>query len=168
VAGVGSRLPALSLARTKKSCSPSVRPVYVIPDSQVEKEAWSSKAHSKVASGWSEVKANVASVLSVGSVGPESIVVSGNGSTVHRKVAGDESTLPAVSFARTRSSCSPTAKSVNSTGEVQEPNDGPSRAHSNTASGSFEEKTNVALVFTVDAAGPDTIAVSGGRSTVHS
>jgi hypothetical protein len=70
-----------------------------------------SRAHSNVA-GSLAVNSNVAVVAVVGFAGPEVIevsgaVVSGGASTSHTKVAGDASTLPAPSIARTRNSCEP-------------------------------------------------------------
>jgi hypothetical protein len=44
----------------------------------------------------------------------------------------------------------------------------PSRAHSKVASGSFEERVKLAVVFRVWVGGPESMMVWGGRSTVHS
>ena len=53
------------------------------------------------------------------------------------------------------------------TGEVQEPYEPESSAHSNVAPGSFEENTKVAVVRAVVVAGPSSIVVSGARSIVQ-
>ena len=60
-------------------------------------------------SGSSELNWNVAVVLSVVSVGPESIVTTGGvmSPLVHVWTSGVWSTLPAGLFARTMNSCSP-------------------------------------------------------------
>src|SRR5918999_2824058 len=137
----------------------------------------SSSAHSKVTPGWSEVKVNVASWLSVGSVGEPVIVVSGSGSIVQRWEAGVGSVL-AEFTARTSSSCWPTARPVRTYGDSsdsQEPQSSvtpsgrssPSRLHSKVATESFEENVKLASRLLVPDCGPDSIVVSGG-STVHS
>jgi hypothetical protein len=67
-------------------------------------------------------RVKVALVSMVGSIGPESIVVSGGvlstAWTVQPKLAGVGSTLPAASVARTSKVCGPTARPANSAGEV--------------------------------------------------
>src|SRR5918992_2265759 len=101
--GVESKLPAASRARTSMLWSPSVRPLTRCGDSQAAKVAPSSE-HWKVAPASSLDNSKVALVSWVGSSGPESIDVSGGvtSSTVQAWVAGDPSTLPAWSIARTR------------------------------------------------------------------
>src|SRR5918999_76922 len=131
----------------------------------------SSSAHSKVTPGWSEVKVNVASWLSVGSVGEPVIVVSGSGSIVQRCEAGVGSVL-AEFTARTSSSCWPTARPVRTYGDSsdsQEPQSSApssvrslSRLHSKVATGSFEENVKLASTTLVVASGPESIVVSGG------
>jgi hypothetical protein len=79
-AGVGSMLPAASTARTRNSCSPNARSVYVTGDGHGWKKpvsAASSSAHWNVTFCALDVKASVAVVLSVTSSGPERIAVSG-------------------------------------------------------------------------------------------
>src|ERR687895_1507379 len=135
----------------------------------------SSSAHSKVTPGWSEVKVNVASWLSVGSVGEPVIVVSGSGSIVQRCEAGVGSVL-AEFTAGTSSSCWPTARPVRTYGDSsdsQEPQSSApssvrslSRLHSKVATASLEEKLKVASTALVSASGPESIVVSGG-STVQ-
>ncbi len=72
-----------------------------------------SRRHSNVAPGSVLVNAKDADVELVGPVGPLVIVVSGAAvSTVNVRVAGDGSTLPAVSIARTANVCSPWARPV--------------------------------------------------------
>ena len=61
-----------------------------------------SMRHSNVEPAFVDVNANEAFVLLVGPVGPDVMVVSGAVlSTVNVRVAGEASTLPAASFART-------------------------------------------------------------------
>src|SRR5688572_29074734 len=74
VSAVGSIFPAGSIARTRKVWSPTVSPVYVTGDVQLEERP--SNAQEKVEPGALEEKVKVARVL-VESVGPKSIVVSG-------------------------------------------------------------------------------------------
>src|SRR5918992_1072746 len=83
-------------------------------------------------------------------------------STVHECSAGDSSTLPAASLARTRNTWSPTPRFEYSIGEVHAANDPPSSMHSKVAPASSDEKSNVALVSVVVAAGrADPSIVSG-------
>jgi hypothetical protein len=83
--------------------SPRESPVTWCGDSQAANAAPSSE-HWKVAPASALENSNVALVSWVGSSGPELIDVSGavTSSTVHAWVAGDPSTLPAWSIARTR------------------------------------------------------------------
>jgi hypothetical protein len=76
------------------------------------------------------------------------------------------STVPASFFARTSSWWTPGRRSWSRYGLSHDPNVPSSSAHSNAASGSFEEKVKVADVFTVVAGGPESMVVSGAE-TVH-
>ena len=61
----------------------------------------------------------------------------------------------------------PTARPVYCFGDVHAAKAAPSSAHSNVEPDSFEENERIALVFWVEAGGPESIAVSGGvRSTI--
>src|SRR5918999_4484952 len=80
-AGVASRLPSAPRARTKNSCSPIGRPVYVCPELHGSKPRSLSSEHSNVAPGWFAWKVNVADVASVSGAGPVRIVDSGAGVT---------------------------------------------------------------------------------------
>src|SRR5918999_2686593 len=85
----------------------------------------------------------------------------GNASTVHECSAGDSSTLPAPSFARTLKVCGPTASPVYSLGESQAAQAESFSEHSNVAPAS-EEKLRLASVSVVVAAGrPEPSVVSG-------
>jgi hypothetical protein len=71
-AGVSSVLPLASVARTRISCDPTPKPVYWRGDVQEVNVAWSSE-HSNVEPDSLEGNPNVALVLVVSPVGPESI-----------------------------------------------------------------------------------------------
>ena len=94
--------------------TPTPRPVYWRGDVQAANAAPSSE-HWNVEPDSLEENSNVALVLVVDPVGPESIVVSGavvSGTTVHCRLAGESSALPDGSMARTFSSCAPSARLV--------------------------------------------------------
>src|SRR5699024_8296298 len=88
-------------------------------------------------------------------------------STVQVALAGDGSTLPAPSTARTRRVCSPSARFSKVMGLVHGTPPAPSRLHSYVTPVSVEPKVNVALVLSVVPGGPETMVVSGAAvSTV--
>jgi hypothetical protein len=99
----------------------------------------------------------------VGCSGPESIVVLG-ATTVHSCAAGTGSSVPASLLARTLSVCAPRARPSTRWLDSHEPHVPPSSEHSNVASGSVDEKRNSATVLRVDAAGPESIVVSGATT----
>ena len=141
VAGVGSTLPAASRARTANVCRPSGG---VTGDVQAL-NAPPSTAHSNVpglARGERERRPTVRPGSS-----PAAIA-----STVKVCSAGEGSTLPAGSFARTKNVCAPSVN-VRASGDVQAAYAPSSTLHSNVAVGSSEVNTN--------GDGPDTIVVSG-------
>ena len=95
-----------------------------------------------------KVKVATASLLVL--LGAESIVVSGGVvSTTHSSRAGVGSTLPAVSVARARSTCGPSARFIY--GESQAPQPASSRLHSNVALSSLERSK---LTTSDDGVGP--------------
>ena len=106
--GVGSVLCSASRAQTRNVCWPSDRPVNVIGDSQSVSIVWLSSRQLKTAPG-SDENSKVAVVSVVVPTGPDaSRVVSGaTVSTVHVRLAGVGSTLPAASFACTENVCEP-------------------------------------------------------------
>ena len=110
-AGVASMLPTPSTPRTSYVCDPRARPGSDEGDEQVA-HAPPSRRHWKVETSSAEnVNCAVLSVVVAG--GPEVIVVCGAvASTDHEADAGDASTLPAVSFARTLKVCAPSARPV--------------------------------------------------------
>src|ERR687892_235318 len=83
VAGVGSTLPAASVARASSVCAPSARSMKTVGSGHGVKPA-PSRLHSKVETGSSLSIANVAVVLWLGTFGfgPKTIVVSGGSSSV--------------------------------------------------------------------------------------
>src|SRR5918999_4990308 len=117
-AGVRSSLPAASTARTSSTLLPVGSPVSSYGDVQSLYAAWVVSLHSKVASGSSLEKVNVAAVCTVVRSGPESIVVSGasmsggRGLIVHVIAAGSGSELPWRSIARTENVYVPVAREV--------------------------------------------------------
>src|SRR5262245_23567353 len=115
VAGVGSGLPAASIARTRNSWALAKRPAYECGASQAP-NAEPSSEHSKVDPASVDEKVKVAFTSTVVGWGAESIVVSGGvvsagaGETVHVNDAGVGSTLPARSSARTSNVCGPSLR----------------------------------------------------------
>ena len=178
-AGVGSALPAASVARTRNRWSPSASPLTTRGDVH-EAKAPPSSEHSNVEPASSDENVNVPPVAVVGLSGPLSIVVSGGvvSSTRQARSAGVGSALPAASTARTARVWSPSATSVSSYGVVQAANGPPSSEHSKPSSAapvmlSVPANANVAPVAAVSAGGPPVISVCGGvvsgpPATVHS
>jgi len=107
LAGVGSTLPAASVALTRKLCGPSERPEYVNGDEQPENAA-PSRLQAKLEPLSLEVNVKVALVTFVGFAGADPILVSGAlVSIVHVYEAGVGSVFPAGSVARTWKVCVP-------------------------------------------------------------
>src|SRR5688572_16861116 len=107
------------------------------------------KAHSKPVPGGSVVNSKVAVVPSVGSAGPEVMIVS-SGVTVQVWLAGVPSTVPVRFLARTRRVCAPPNRPLKVVVGSQEPqSSGSFRAHSKVAEGSFEEKAKSASILTL-------------------
>jgi hypothetical protein len=80
VAGVGSVLLALSVARTAKRCEPfesGVAGLWLAPGPEQGANGWESKRHLKVELAWLEENWKVGLWLVVELGGPEVIVVSG-------------------------------------------------------------------------------------------
>src|SRR4051794_18681178 len=76
MAGLDSAFPAASTARTSNVCVPSARPEYPFGEAHPSQPP-PSRRHSNLDDCSLEEKPNDASGLLVGSLGPESIVVSG-------------------------------------------------------------------------------------------
>src|SRR5204863_388733 len=76
LAGVGSTVPSVFVARTRKLCWPSARPLTTAGLVQAVNVAASSE-HANVACGSSDVNAKLALAEQLGSAGPDVIVVSG-------------------------------------------------------------------------------------------
>ena len=90
-------------------------------------------------------------------------VVSGGGTaTVHVRVAGDPSVLPAASVARTSKVCEPFASPEYALGEEQLPQLPASSRHANVDPVSDEEKVKFAAPLVAVPEGPESIWVSGG------
>jgi hypothetical protein len=111
-AGVGSTLPARSIARTRKMWEPSESAGDVLGELQKEKAA-ESKRHWKLEPGSLEAKVKVGVRSLVGPAGPAVIVVSGTAvSTVKEREAGVGSVLPTASMARTSKLWGPSAREL--------------------------------------------------------
>ena len=166
-AGVGSTLPAGSVARTSKVWAPSASDV-VVSGVVHEPQAPPSTRQSKLEPGWLAEKANVGVVSFVGPEGPLSIVVCGAAvSTVKLREAGVASTFPARSVARTSNVCAPSASDPVVSGVEHEPHAPPSTRHSNVEPASSAENANVGVASFVGPDGPLSIVVSGAAvSTV--
>ena len=153
VAGVSSVLPALSVARTAKVCSPLARPAIGCGDVQGTNAAASS-LHSNVE------PASLAEKVNDG--GPPSIVVCGAiVSTVNSRVTGELSTFPTLSMARTANVCAPSASVVSVRGDVHAANCPSSSLHSNVEPGFVDVNANVGVLSLVAPVGPSANAVSG-------
>src|SRR5687768_4834103 len=142
-------------------------PVYVFGDVHAVHSAASS-LHSKVAPVSVAVNENVALLEYMFPLGPLVIDVFGaTVSTVHVRVAGDASTLPTPSFARTEKVCEPFAKPEYDFGEVHTPHAPASSLHSNDPASDAANANDAEVVLTRPL-GPAVTEVSGAvRSTVH-
>lgn len=175
VAGVASALPAASVARTAKTCVPTARLVKATGLAHAVQAAPSSR-QSNVEAASEETKAKLASV-DVPLVGPavsvvSGAVVSGGARMVQLTLAGEPSTLPAGSVARTANACDPTPRLVYARGLVHDTHGAPSRLQVNDAPDSVAEKLKDASVdVVVDGIGDDSTVsgavVSGAVTTVH-
>ena len=89
-------------------------------------------------------------------------------STVNALLAGDASTLPARSVARTLKMWKPSLSEPEIKGDEHGAKSCASMLHSNVALGSSDEKVNLVVALFVGLEGTVSIVVSGGvRSTVH-
>jgi hypothetical protein len=166
LAGVGSVLPAGSVARTWKVWEPSARAVYSCGLAQGAKAA-SSRAHWKLEPASLEVKPKLALVLVVDVGGAAVMVVFGGVvSTVHVWLAAVASVLPAGSVARTEKECDPSPRTAYSAGGVQGAKARPSRAHSKLEPSSLELKSKLALALLLRAGGPVSMLVAGATVSI--
>lgn len=118
LAGVGSVLPAASVARTWTVCSPASKALRVVGVEQGAQRPLSSW-QSNVPPGSLELNEIEALVEFVGFAGPAVIVVAGAvRSTTHVAVAGVASVFPAMSVALTEKLCGPLAREFRVWGEV--------------------------------------------------
>ena len=167
--GVWSVLPAASVARTEKVCSPSdERAVGLRRRAGLEAARVELALEGGVRLARRRTRTSPRSSWWSGR-GPERIVVSGAVvSIVQVWLAGVWSVLPAVSVARTENVCEPSLRPVY-VWPGNKPRSCPRRAGTRTwRSGSSEENSNVASVELVGSNGPASIEVSGAVvSTVH-
>jgi hypothetical protein len=166
LAGVASVLPAASVARAEKVCAPAAREPKEVGEAQSPQGRESSE-HSKLELASLEEKLKLALVEVVVAGGPESIevlggVVSPDNCTVHPRVAGVGSALPAVSTARTETVWLPSAKEEKDSDSAHAFQEAESSLHSKLEPFSVEEKSKFAVVAMVVPDGPETIDVLGG------
>jgi hypothetical protein len=165
LAGVVSVFPDRSVARTANVWLPAIRPAYEAGDAHALYPTPSSEQANVAPDSLAE-NVNVAVVAVVLAGGPEPIVVSGavvsGGTIVQACIAGVGSTPPAAPIARTLKVCAPSVSEVNVMGEEHAANGAVSSEHSNVVPASLAENVNVALVASVEAAGPESMVVSGG------
>ena len=165
-AGVGSTLPAASVARTWNVWLPSLSAAVVSGDVQSANVAPSSE-HCSVEPDSVELNANVGVLSFVGELIMVSDVSGATVSTVQVCVAGLGSMLPAASTASTRKVCEPWLRVLKVIGVVQDVKSCVSIWQRKVAPAS-ELNANVAEVDRVGPLGPLLIVVSGGvRSIVH-
>src|SRR5688572_20551966 len=119
--------------------------------------------HSNREPGSGAENEKVGVLSSVGPVGPPSIAVSGGlVSTVKARSAGEASTFPDASVARTRKVCAPSPSGAVVCGAPQAANAPPSTLHSNVEPASLDERLNVGVESFVCPSGPPVISVLGG------
>jgi len=169
VAGEGSTMPPVSFARTANVAGP---PAYVklAPETQLMNVVPSFE-HSNVEAGSGDANSNwTVAPVDDPAAGPVTISVSGAVvSTTQPSVAGDGSTLPARSLARTAKLRVPSLTAA-SCGDVHAANAAPSSAHSNVTAPAVSLPANVnsAVSALSSAGGPDSSSVSGAvMSVVH-
>ena len=168
VTGVWSVLPAASVARTEKVCSPSAS-VASVRGVVHGSNAPASIRHSNVEPGSLAKNVNCGVVWRVVPLGPSSIAVFGAAvSTVNDRLAGVGSVSPAASVARTVKVCVPSASVASVRGDVHDPKASLSTRHSNVVLASLEENVNVGVAMLIAPLGPLSITVSGAAvSTVN-
>ncbi|MEJ7787875.1 MAG: hypothetical protein WKF96_23990, partial [Solirubrobacteraceae bacterium] len=163
LAGVMSRFPAASVARTSKVCWPSLSVAAVCGELQSAK-AWPSKRHSKLASASLEANSNVGVSSALVADGPVVIVVCGGAvsMTLKLRLAGVGSVLPAASVPRTSYLCRPGLTALVVCGEVHDAKGSPSTRHSKLDPASSALNANVGVSSSLVGGGPAVIVVSGG------
>jgi hypothetical protein len=176
-AGLGSALPAWSIARTWNVCVPGPSGGVVNGEAHGV-NAPPSMLHSKRDPGSLEVNSKVGVLSLVEPEGPAVIIVSGGvvspggggggALTVKPRLAGVASTLPAASRARTSKVCGPGGRPavVWEPLEPQGANAPSSILHSKLEPASLEVKVNVGVESSVGPDGPPVIVVSGGVASI--
>ena len=121
-----------------------------------------SSEHSNTAPTSDDTNENEAALTATVPDGPAVKTVSGaTVSTDHTCSAGEASTLPARSRARTRNTCAPSPNPANDAGDKHTKNTAPSSEHSNVTPGS-DANANTAAAEADNTGGTDTNNVSGG------
>ena len=174
VAGVGSTLPAGSVARTSKVWAPSASAtvgVWAAPGPLQGANTAASKRHSKVDPVSVEEKPKVGVESLVGPEAPEVIVVFGAWvSTVKARVAGVESSVAGRSLWRAPRSCgrprrAPRSACGSRPGPLQGAKAAASKRHSKVDPVSLAEKPKVGVESFVGPVGPEVIVVSGATES---
>ena len=161
-AGVASTLPAASIARTANVCGPLVNALNAYGLCPAVKAA-PSRLTWNVAAISFELNENVPLAELASAAGELTNVVSGiRVSTVHVNAAGEASTFPAASRARTFTVWAPCARLLNVNVAATAAYAPPSTLASNTEPASVEEAVNVPLADAVTVAGVAESVVSGG------
>ena len=159
-AGVGSTLPAGSVARTSNVWAPSASEAVVSGRACRRPTRRRRRGTRRSSPAWLAENANVGVASFVGPEGPLSIVVCGAAvSTVKLRDAGVGSTLPAGSVARTSNVWAPSASDAVVSGDAHEPQAPPSTRHSNVEPASSAENPNVGVASFVGPDGPLSIVV---------
>jgi hypothetical protein len=163
-AGEPSTFPAGSFARTSNVCAPSANEESARGDEHAD-HAPASSRHSNDAVPSVLENASDAAALFDGLAG---VLVNDVGgavtSTVNARCAGEPSTFPAGSFARTSNVCAPSANDAYAFGLAHAPHAPPSMRHSKLAVPSVLENSSTAEVLLVGSAGP-LVSVVGGAVT---
>jgi hypothetical protein len=163
-------LPAWSVARTSKVWLPAPSAGESVSGLEQDVQLPPSSRHSKVEPVSDELNVKSGVVLFDGSAGWESTVVLGAlRSTVHVRLAGVPSVLPAWSVARTSKVWlpAPSAGEIDC-GLVHDDQLPPSTRHSNVEPGSVALKANEGVASFDGFAGPESIVVFGAvRSIVQ-
>ena len=166
-AGVGSTLPAPSIARTLNACAPDPGTSTTSGEVHAANGAFPS-AHWNVEPASVEVNENTTTSLATTFPGFASVVSGGVRSTVQTIGCAVGSTLPAGSTASINSDRVASARPEYTTGDEHACAAAPFSEHWNVAVGSGELSVNVAVVEFVSPGGrPVTSVVGGVRSTVQ-
>ncbi len=161
VAGVGSVLPAASIARTRTVRWPGASVGRTSGLAQSVNDA-PSRAHSNLTPDSLALNDTDAGPGEMVPAGPAVISVTGGVVSMRQvRLAGVVSVLPAGSVARIRTVCSPSVSPVRTSGLAHGVNGAASSAQVNVAPASLAVKVMVAAADATSAAGPAVMVVAG-------